>query len=158
MSNKNEKLSINKLICANGNWYVSYNYNNFGDFILLLLPRFELDDNSLETKINYACENVAQCNFEEEAAIHQFIKDDPDTPFIIIGKSIIECAEKMDKNLGKYNLGDEKFFNDVEIFNKWRNVVYYVSETLNKEMDLQYNGWKSLIDEAEKFIKERRNK
>lgn len=145
-------LTLDNLIGDDSNWMVSYVYNNWGNSILMLLPRLDPDHDSEESKINNACMSIGEGTFEEEYAVDQWIKEYPHTPFLVsVGDGrgeITKCVEVMKEKIAGYNNDWQKFIDDSIEFDKWRRVVYYVSNTDGAEQIVCHEGWKALLKEA----------
>lgn len=147
-------LTLDNLIGDDGNWMLSYVYNNWGNSILMLLPRMDPDHDSKESKINNACMTIGEGTFEEKYAVHQWIKEYPNTPFLVSASSkegrgdITKCVEIMKEKVAGYNNDWGKFIDDSIEFNKWREVVYYVSNTDGAEQVVYHESWRSLMKEA----------
>lgn len=153
-SNYRVPLTLDNLIGDDGNWMVCYVYNNWGDSVLMLLPRLDPDHDSEESKINSACMNIGCGTFEEEYAIHQWIKEYPHTPFLVsAGNSgdrgdISRSVEIMKEKIAGYNNDWRKFIDDSIEFDDWRRVVYYVSNTDGEEQVVCHESWRVLKEKA----------
>ena len=155
-SKQDGNISIENLISSNGDWRVSYVYNNYGQNTLFLLPNYGVDDN--EDIINNTVMDCQQDAFEIAYLVDQFINDHPSTPFIVRDSTVGLAIKLMDSRLGMYSSW-EKFVDDAEEFNHWMQVVYIVSVPKSVKIsrcgiydsdDLMYmaynKGWETVYD------------
>lgn len=148
------KSNIDELISANGNFYLSFHYSNYGYNTLLLLPNYCIDDN--EDDKNKAVIDMLDGLFEESLIIDEFIKEHPNTPFIIKEYCFDKCVETLKERLdilivtGDGEKNYEKFINEYEKFDKLRKAAWNLARLEEERYyhDAVYNPlkWKKYID------------
>lgn len=136
--------NVDKLISTNGNWKLCYEYNNYGNNTLMLLP-----DDSLYN----AAEIISDMNnseFEESCVIEKYIKSCPNNPFIIRENGFIKSLEELTSRLHQLidETGTEKF--DKE-FDKFLDFVEVCKRIQDDERGFVYEvlhkGWEHFVPE-----------
>lgn len=145
---------ITTLVESNGNWQVFYKYNNYGDNFLLLLPNF---DNDGEVDKNVALVHMTEGCYEEVAIIDSFIRTNPNTPFIVQGKTIIECVNTMNQRLidCKAISGatdpESPFYKEMDDFDAFQRACMKVAFTDDDKPMYKgcygEEGWRGLLDD-----------
>ena len=143
---------IDDLIGANGNWYLEFRYNRHGSNILFLLPSFCVDDDE-EKKNNYVVD-MADGLFEESVILQNFIKEHPNTPFIISEHCFDKCVEVLKERLdglidysNKYPY--DKFQVECDEFAKFMTAVFNILSSEEPEATIYnaaYYGWEKYIN------------
>lgn len=107
---------ISKLVDSNGNWQVFFKYNNYGDNFLLLLPNF---DNDGELDKNVALNHLTEGCYEEVSLIDSFLRSNPETPFIVQGKTIMDCVNTMNQRLIDSDALEEMMNPESKFYKEW---------------------------------------
>lgn len=132
--------NVDKLIGTNGDWKLCYEYNNYGNNTLMLLP-------------DYAAEIISDMNnseFEESSIIEDYIRSCPNNPFIIRENGFIKSVEELTSrlsqlidgdNMEKFNEEYDKFLDFVEVCKRIQDDERgFVYEVLHK-------GWEHFVPE-----------
>lgn len=132
------------IVKANGNWKIVYCYNNWGDNILMILPNFMVDDE--EQAMCLAATECPSGTFEQEGLCRQWMKEFPNSPFMIqrpsFAMAVTELYRRLELLEGDYN----KFIEQSIEFDKWLHAVYAVEiEDGESLMYTAYHeGWRTI--------------
>lgn len=154
MSEEKRKLCIEEVIGGGGNWALIYQHGNWGlNHVLMMIPTTELDPDCQESLVNNSCTSVLWGLQEEAQAIYQWLAKHSNTPFIVAGEYLVDCAQKMESIFATYGNDWDKFRADCKLYEQWRTVVHYVDNDDSGVEDVLYrDGWESLIDKANKWV------
>lgn len=145
--------NIDDLIGANGDWYLEFRYHRFGDNTLFLLPDFCNDDKEKEKNDQVVL--LADGEFEDSWILGNFIRDNPNTPFIIQEYCFDKCIETLKERLDKLidrssDLPYEKFQVEMDEFDKFRSAILNISILSNSDKGVLFDasraGWKKYIN------------
>ena len=96
MSEEKRKLCIEEVIGGGGNWALVYQHGNWGlNHVLMMIPTTELDPDCQESLVNNSCTSVLWGLQEEAQAVYQWLAKHSNTPFIVAGEYLVDCAQKM---------------------------------------------------------------
>lgn len=136
--------NVDKLIETNGDWKLCYEYSNYGNNTLMLLP----DD----TLYN-AAEIILDMNrseFEESLVIDIYIKSCPNNPFIIRENGFIKSVEELTSRLSQLIDEDntEKFNEEFDKFLDFVKVCELIQQDEGGFVyEVLHKGWEHFVPE-----------
>ena len=124
---------VDYMVDNDGYWRIIYQYNNFGDPYMFLIPYHDSEDGNLhQIALSYLLDGY---DFEGEGIIRMFCEDRPNTPFIVSAKSMTECINIMNDRLSKGGYIPEHpkvdgfdFFEECEEFDIFLNACLKITE------------------------------
>lgn len=145
---------ITRLIEENGNWQIVFKYNNYGEHFMFLLPNFGEED--IEVERNLALTEITEGDFNSISIINNFILGHPNTPFIVQGKTIMDCIYVMNDKLekSKYDCNDSndgectfyKEWDEFKLFLEACRIIISSNDDLEDKVCYGINDWRTLVE------------
>lgn len=142
---------IDTLVEANGDWTLKFLYNRFGYHVLMMLPNFCVRDE--ETEENTCIEELADGIDEEIYILDKFLRENPNTPFIVVDYCLDSCVTKMKEKLESLIVEENGNLNLSKFNEEYQKFELFLKAVRNIEMsgtdavfDAYYAGWQKYID------------
>lgn len=148
-------LSIETLIDEDDNWKIESAYNRKGDNALFLFSHDDIEidiSDRIKANLRDINDTVADGLSDPEvldSMYHQFMKEYPDQPFIIMKPTYKEAVDEMNKRLAKIGSGND-LIELLEEFMEFESAIYLACEDSSLKTMYQghYDGWRSILNEV----------